>query len=101
VRIEVVDEAGNSVPFDCFDISAVGVYLRSDLLLCEGERLTLMLTLPPRGRPVSVRGEVIRADTGDGLHAPGMGIAFREMGHDIREQLRRYVAKRFFRHAAG
>ena len=100
VSIEVTDDQGNSVPFDCFDISAVGIYLHSDLLLIEGEKLMLKLALPSANRPVSVCGEVVRADMGDGFHAPGMGIAFREMGADVREQLRKYVARRFFRHVS-
>lgn len=99
VKIEVLDESGQTIPFDCFDISAVGVYLHSDLLLTEGERLDLKLTLPSAVRAVSIRGEVVRADTGDGFHAPGMGIAFRGIAPEVREQLRSYVARRFVRHS--
>lgn len=97
VKIVVLDESGQTVPFDCFDISAVGVYLHSDLLLTEGERLKLELTLPSAIRPVHISGEVVRADTGDGYHAPGMGIAFRGIAPDVKEQLKSYVAKRFMR----
>jgi len=97
VKIVVLDESGQTVPFDCFDISAVGVYLHSDLLLTEGERLKLELTLPSAVRPVHISGEVVRADTGDGYHAPGMGIAFRGIAPDVKEQLKSYVAKRFLR----
>ncbi len=99
VSIELVDDQGYSMAFDCFDLSAVGVYLHSDLLLFEGEELLLRLSLPSSRRPFSVKGKVVRADVGDGKGSAGMGVAFCDMGHDAREQLRCYVARRFVRHA--
>jgi c-di-GMP-binding flagellar brake protein YcgR len=96
----VVDEHGQAVPYDCFDLSAVGMYLHSDLLLTEGERLAMRITLPGGVRPVSVRGEVVRAEIGDGLRRSGMGVAFRNLSDEAREELRGYVARRFMRHAA-
>ncbi len=99
VSIELVDEQGDAMAFDCFDLSAVGVYLHSDLLLYEGEELLLRLSLPSSRRPFSVKGKVVRADVGDGQGSAGMGVAFCDMGHDAREQLRCYVARRFVRHA--
>jgi hypothetical protein len=99
--VEVVDEHGQTVPYDCFDLSAVGMYLHSDLLLTEGERLVLRITLPGGSRPVAVRGEVVRADIGDGLRRSGMGVAFRNLSEEAREELRGYVARRFVRHAAA
>ena len=99
VSIELVDEQGDSVAFDCFDLSAVGVYLHSDLLLFEGEELLLRLSLPSSRRPFSVKGKVVRADVGDSQGSPGMGVAFCDIGHDAKEQLRCYVARRFVRHA--
>jgi hypothetical protein len=98
--VEVLDEHGQAVPYDCFDLSAVGMYLHSDLLLTEGERLALRITLPGAARPVAVRGEVVRADIGDGERRPGMGVAFRSLSDEAREELRGYVARRFVRHAA-
>lgn len=99
VSIELVDEQGDVMAFDCFDLSAVGVYLHSDLLLFEGEELLLRLSLPSSRRPFSVKGKVVRADVGDGQGNAGMGVAFCDIGHDAREQLRCYVARRFVRHA--
>jgi len=99
--VEVLDEHGQAVPYDCFDLSAVGMYLHSDLLLTEGERLALRITLPGGSRPVDVRGEVVRADIGDGLRRSGMGVAFRNLSEEAREKLRGYVARRFVRHAVA
>jgi c-di-GMP-binding flagellar brake protein YcgR len=99
--VEVVDEHGQAIPYECFDLSAVGMYLHSDLLLTEGERLLLQITLPGSSRPVSVRGEVVRADIGDGLRRSGMGVAFRNLSDEARGELRKYVARRFARHAAA
>lgn len=99
--VEVLDEHGQAVPYDCFDLSAVGMYLHSDLLLTEGERLALRITLPGGSRPVDVRGVVVRADIGDGLRLSGMGVAFRNLSEEAREELRGYVARRFVRHAAA
>jgi len=98
--VEVLDEHGQAVPYDCFDLSAVGMYLHSDLLLTEGERLALRITLPGALRPVAVRGEVVRADIGDGERRSGMGVAFRSLSDEAREELRGYVARRFVRHVA-
>jgi len=99
--VEVIDEQGQAIPFECFDLSAVGMYLHSDLLLTEGERLHLQITLPGGARPIAVRGEVVRAEIGDGLRRSGMGVAFRNVSEEARGELRRYVARRFARHAAA
>lgn len=99
--VEVLDEHGQSVPYECFDLSAVGMYLHSDLLLTEGERLQLRITLPGGSRPVVVRGVVVRAEDGDGPRRSGMGVAFRNLSEEAREELRGYVARRFVRHAAA
>jgi hypothetical protein len=99
--VEVMDEHGQAVPYDCFDLSAVGMYLHSDLLLTEGERLALRITLPGGAGPVSVNGVVVRAEIGDGLRRSGMGVAFRDLSEDARDELRGYVARRFVRHATA
>lgn len=98
LTIELIDESGRTIPFDCFDLSAVGVYLYSDLLLSPGEIVHLKLTLPWSTRPVQVRGEVVRAEPEDGVQSPGMGVAFRDLGTEVELELKRYVARRFFRH---
>jgi len=101
VWMEMTDGAGRAIPFDCFDLSAVGVYLRSDLLLSPGEDVLLTLRLPPLWRPVCISGTVVRSETGGERHGPGMGVAFVEMGDEARESLRRYVAQRLARRPAS
>jgi hypothetical protein len=101
LSVELIDEAGQAVAFECFDLSAVGVYLYSDLLLSPGEIVHLRLKLPWSLRPVHVRGEVVRAEHEDGAQSPGMGVAFRDLGADVEAELKRYVARRFFRHATA
>ena len=96
--VEVIDEHGQAIPYDCFDLSSVGIYLHSDLLLTEGERLSLRIALPGCRHPVSVDGEVVRADIGDGLRRSGMGVAFRSLSDEARDVLRGYVSRRFVRH---
>jgi hypothetical protein len=101
LAIEMIDESGRAIPFECFDLSAVGVYLYSDLLLSPGELVQLRLRLPWSARPILVRGEVVRAEPEDGVQSPGMGVAFRDLGADVAQELRSYVARRFFRHATS
>ena len=99
--VEAMDENGQAIPYDCFDLSTVGMYLHSDLLLTEGERLSLRISLPGCRHPLSVDGEVVRADTGDELRCSGMGVAFRNLSDEARDVLRGYVARRFVRHATA
>lgn len=97
--VEVLDEGGQAIPYECFDLSSVGIYLHSELLLTEGERLSLRIALPGSRHPVSVDGVVVRADIGDGLRRAGMGVAFRSLSDEARDVLRGYVSRRFVRHA--
>jgi hypothetical protein len=99
--VEVIDEHGQAIPYDCFDLSAVGIYLHSDLLLTEGERLSMRIALPGSRHPLSVDGEVVRADIGDGLRRSGMGVAFRSLSDEARDVLRGYVSRRFVRHVVA
>lgn len=98
ISLELIDDSGRAIVFDCFDLSAVGVYLYSDLLLSPGERVRMRLRLPTTGGAVAVEGEVVRAEDEEGAQNPGMGVAFREVGQDVQEALRSYVAQRFIRH---
>jgi len=101
IGIEMIDERGRAIGFDSFDLSAVGVYLYSDLLMSPGERVQLRLRLPSSGGPVALEGEVVRAETEGGAQNPGMGVAFRGVEPDVQEALRTYVAERFIRHAGA
>lgn len=93
VSIEFVDDLGGLVPFTSFDLSSLGVYLHSDLLLSPGEEVQLLISLPALAQPLHVRGEVIRSDVGSELRAPGMGVAFRGLGDEDQLLLTRFVSR--------
>jgi hypothetical protein len=101
LAVELIDCDGRSIPFETFDLSTVGVYLYSDLLLEPGEIVHLRLRLPWNARPIHVHGEVVRAEQDSEAQPPGMGVAFRDLGAEVAQELRKYVAKRFFRHATS
>ena len=79
----------------CFDLSAVGVYFHTDLLLNPGERVQLRMRIPYRYRPIHVVGEVVRVETGKRGIAPGMGIAFREIAETDSTALKQFLSRRF------
>lgn len=93
--IEMIDGYGSTIPFDNYDLNAVGVYLYSDYLLCVGEKLDLKVSLPSGKTPLRITGEVVHANAGDN---PGMGVAFRRLSVMDKQQLQNYVAQRFLRH---
>jgi len=99
VSLELILGAGHAVPFERFDLSAVGVYLYSDFLLSEGEDVSLSLRLPYSPRAVEIAGRVVRAQTGDQQQPAGMGVAFRDLDNGVRRDLREFVARRFCRRA--
>ncbi|MCU0665333.1 MAG: PilZ domain-containing protein [Myxococcota bacterium] len=95
--VEVIRD-GDAMPFECFDLSAVGLYLHAELLLDLGENVELRIDLPGRPRPISAKGQVIRAQTdNDGMGA-GMGVAFREISRQDQACLERYLMRRFLGH---
>jgi PilZ domain len=98
VSVEAVDRHGDAMPFDCFDLSAVGIYLHTDFLLCPGEEIQLRLRLPMRFRPLEIAGEVVRAETGEGGLQPGIGVAFRTISRTDQEELGRFLMRRFLGH---
>jgi hypothetical protein len=100
VYLELLLGAGHSVPFDCFDLSAVGVYLYSDFLLTEGDDISLLIRLPFSPRAVEVSGRVVRAQVGDEQQPAGMGVAFRDLDAGLRQDLRDFIARRFLRRSA-
>ncbi len=95
IQLDIVDDEDNAMPFDCFDLSPVGVYLHSDYLLLQGDRVTIRLRLDFQHRPIEVEGEVVRVETGEDGLAPGMGIAFREMGRRDSNKLKQFLFRRF------
>lgn len=100
VYVELVLGSGHAVPFDRFDLSAVGVYLYSDFLLSVGEEIGLRLRLPFSPRAVEVSGRVVRAQVGDEQQPAGMGVAFRDLDPGLRRELRDFIARRFLRRPA-
>lgn len=90
--VELVGANGDVVGFERYQISAVGAYLFSEYLHCEGETLTLRLSLPSVETPLEVQGEVVNANVDS---EPGMGVVFRKMSVRDKRVLQDYVAKRF------
>ncbi len=59
------------------NISVGGMFLRSSFFLKLGTKLLVELTLPPKGRLVRVKSEVVRVETSDDGHA-GFALRFTE-----------------------
>ncbi len=59
------------------NISVGGMFLQSSFFLKLGTKLLVELTLPPKGRMVRVKGEVVRVETSDEGHA-GFALRFTE-----------------------
>jgi uncharacterized protein (TIGR02266 family) len=76
--------------FTSGDISAGGVFLKSDLLLEQGEALSLDFFV--EGRPMRARAKVawVRRFPVGG-EAPGMGVEFLEMDDRDRGALERFL----------
>ena len=80
------------IRFDSADVSGGGAFLRSDMLFEVGEILLLQFSLPD-GRPIRVRGRVVRAtrevrETADGRQSmPGMGVEFVGLAPEDREAI--------------
>lgn len=91
-KIEVVVENGGVIAFDRYQINAVGAYLFSDYLYCEGEILKMRLFLPAVESALIIEGEVVNVNVDKDS---GMGIVFRKMGIRHKRMLQDYVARRF------
>lgn len=89
VEIRCRDESGlGQLTFGSGDLSAGGAFLRSELLLEQGERLWLEFALPGRERPVRAEARVawVRRFPASGQEG-GMGIEFLGMTEDDRRAL--------------
>jgi Tfp pilus assembly protein PilZ len=86
---DVASKARVGIRFDSADVSGGGAFLRSDMLFEVGEILLLQFSLPD-GRPIRVRGRVVRAtrevDQGRDRHA-GMGVEFVGLSAEDREAI--------------
>lgn len=98
VGIEVLRN-GESMPFDCFDLSALGLYLHSELLFDLGEIVDLRIALPNQPWPIQATGEIIRVQIDEDGMGAGMGVAFREISGQDQTYLERYLMRRFLGHA--
>jgi uncharacterized protein (TIGR02266 family) len=87
-------EGVGTLVFESADLSAGGTFLRSDLLLEEGEPLSLEFTIPGRGAKLTSQGRVVwvRRFPKDGEEA-GMGVEFLAMSDDDRIALHDYLGE--------
>ncbi len=59
------------------NLSVGGLFLESSFFLKLGTKLIVHLTLPPKGREVAVKGEVVRVET-SGAGPSGFALRFTE-----------------------
>jgi uncharacterized protein (TIGR02266 family) len=89
VRFEVREDQGEGeLIFDSGDLSQGGAFLRSDLLLEQGERFSLSLSVPGLPKPVTTQAKVawVRRFPAQG-EAAGMGVQFVDMRDEDRAAL--------------
>src|SRR5947209_20519501 len=67
---------GQAIAADAVEISASGIFVKTQLLLSEGSMLTLRVTLPGLRQAFTVLGKVVRTVKGGLLAPTGMGIRF-------------------------
>ena len=76
----------------------MGAYLHSDYLFCLGETVRLRIRIADRPLSIDITGEVVRVETGESGLVPGMGIAFRKIGKQDSDELRRFLMRRVLTH---
>ena len=76
------------------EISAEGIFLRTDEVLPEGSMVTLRLRLPGAPRAFTVLGRVARVVLGGITHHSGMGIRFLDITPADRDRIAQYVSQR-------
>ena len=79
---------------DAAEISASGVFLKTDDSLPEGTHVTLRLAIPGMERAVTVLGRVVRTVKGSFLNPAGMGVRFLDLAPSVRQAISLYVARR-------
>ena len=83
------DPVGGELLFDSLDLSIGGAFLRSDLLLEQGERVRVRFELPGRPTPVIAQARVARVTrTGDD---PGMGLEFLDLTDEERAAIDAFI----------
>lgn len=76
------------------EISAGGVFLRTDTPLPEGRLLTLRLALPGYSQGFTVLARVVRTVQGGVLREGGMGLQFLDLPPGARGLIEQYVSGR-------
>src|SRR3954451_8430321 len=72
---------------DVSEISANGIFLRTDSSLPEGAMVTLRVAIPGLQRAFTVLGKVVRTVQGSLLKPPGMGISFLDIASGDRRSI--------------
>lgn len=97
--VQVEFRAGNAqgeghLAFDSRDVSPGGAFLRADLLLEEGELLSLEFVLPQGRRAIKAKGVVawVRRFPADNTE-PGMGVRFTELAPEDQKALEEFTAE--------
>ncbi len=93
-RFSARDASGaGTLTFTSGDVSSGGAFLRSDLLLEQGESLSLTFTVPGEG-PVQTQARVawVRRFPEAGQQA-GMGVEFVVMRDDERAAIARWLSR--------
>lgn len=92
-EIRATDSDGvGELLFESADLSTGGTFLRSELLLEEGEALSLQFHVPGEPRPLNAQARVawVRRFPKDG-EEPGMGVEFLSMGDEDRAVLAQFL----------
>lgn len=84
---------------DATEISANGIFLRTESSLPEGTMVTLRVALPGIQAAFTVLGKVVRTVRGSLLRPPGLGIQFVDIAAADRRNILEYVARRTLRAA--
>ena len=84
---------------DATEISASGMFLRTESTLPEGSMVTLRVSLPGLQKAFTVLGKVVRTVRGSLLRPPGLGIQFVDISAQDRRTVLEYVARRTLRAA--
>ena len=87
-------EWGRAVAAEAIEISAGGIFLKTQLLMSEGSMLTLRVTLPGLKHAFTVLGKVVRTVKGGLLAPAGMGIRFLDLMPHERQLICEYVSQR-------
>ncbi|HVE83954.1 MAG TPA: PilZ domain-containing protein [Myxococcales bacterium] len=86
-------EGAGVLLFETADLSAGGTFLKSDLLLEEGETLSFEFRVPGSDRPLVAQARIawVRRFPSEGQPA-GMGVEFMAMSDEDRGALARFLA---------